>query len=462
MKTYGSYGWIEINQSRKNILNEFDRVKNITKNRPVNTAHGIAVESYIRNWLEEFLPKKYAVTSGYVIPNVYDFDYKLYHYDLIIYNKLESPVLWMEDNKDNSPQGKSRAIPAKYIAAIYEIKSTFNKFNVKASLEKLNNINNFKEYLPAKFSAGSIFIELKTEYSNQRDILKILHSGNKIFGYWGGVVLRCELDPNIIGVFKYLLDENENDKEGYYPDIDLVKKIDELNIYALKSGGFTVDEMGAGVVLVHTSLNNWNIIKTYGPSYTNKSLTTNLMWSHNGFSEFIIQLISRLEGNVNVDNDRPIFGTVFDTLNTKSPLIQGNEPKKELPITIDPKKNDEGNFLNVNLKNNCIEITIIYVIRNTGYAAAETTADNYKTTSIIDPGTEKVFTEQFPLTESNNDDYQNIVKTLNPEKLIIRRNIEIFYNHISDKNNIYRVNLDCSIMKEKFEYNKITQNSEKG
>ncbi len=77
-KCYGSYGWKEFNQNKENILNEFDRVKALIDRRPVKTAHGVAVEAFIRNWLAEYLPKKYSVTSGYVIPDVFDFNYKLY------------------------------------------------------------------------------------------------------------------------------------------------------------------------------------------------------------------------------------------------------------------------------------------------------------------------------------------------------------------------------------------------
>jgi hypothetical protein len=121
---FGQPGWKEFHRNRKNILAEFDKIREQIENRPVKTAHGVGVEAYLRKWLAEFLPKKYSVTSGYIIPTLYnDAGVTLYHYDIIIYNVLEAPVLWTEGNEDNSEQGKYRAIPAEHVVAVYEVKA---------------------------------------------------------------------------------------------------------------------------------------------------------------------------------------------------------------------------------------------------------------------------------------------------------------------------------------------------
>jgi hypothetical protein len=69
---FGQQGWKEFHRNRKDILAEFDKILEQTANRPVRVAHGQGVEAYIRKWLAEFLPKKYGVTSGYIIPSLYD------------------------------------------------------------------------------------------------------------------------------------------------------------------------------------------------------------------------------------------------------------------------------------------------------------------------------------------------------------------------------------------------------
>lgn len=66
---YGFYGWKEFLTTREELLNEFDRARNKNISRPVRTSHGNAGEAIFRKWLEEFLPKRYAVTSGFIIPN---------------------------------------------------------------------------------------------------------------------------------------------------------------------------------------------------------------------------------------------------------------------------------------------------------------------------------------------------------------------------------------------------------
>jgi hypothetical protein len=66
---YGFTGWKEFASNRRVILNEFDRAKGLNESRPVQTEHGIAGEAGLRNWLCSFLPRRYGVTSGFIIPD---------------------------------------------------------------------------------------------------------------------------------------------------------------------------------------------------------------------------------------------------------------------------------------------------------------------------------------------------------------------------------------------------------
>ena len=315
-KGYGSYGWKEFNQNKEDILNEFNRIKALTERRPVRTAHGVAVEAFIRNWLSQYLPKKYAITSGYIIPDVYDdLNYRLYHYDVIIYNQIESPILWVESNLDDSDSGKSMAIPAKYVEAIYEIKSSLDKQNAIDSIAKLKELNFFAAHFPHNFSSGLIFIELKKNDVSKKDILKELFAENGIPGYWGGVVLRCEIDPSMTGLFVFAVGDGGED--GYSPDIDLAKPIDELRIYLQEEGSLMIEEIGGGAQLVCTGPHMWSVIKEFGPFYRKGSKALILSWSRSKFTEFAIQVISCLEGRPYNSENRPKYGQVFDTVEKK-------------------------------------------------------------------------------------------------------------------------------------------------
>lgn len=406
-KCYGSYGWKEFNQNRDNILNEFDRVKALIERRPIKTAHGVAVEAYIRNWLAEYLPKKYSVTSGYVIPDVFDFDYKLYHYDVIIYNKIESPILWVEGNLDDSDSGKSRAIPAKYVVAIYEVKSTLDKRNATDSITKLKEINSFATHLPQNFSSGSIFIELKKENISKRNILSELFEGNKIPGYWGGVILRCEIDPNMTGLFAFASGEGGDDgDDGYSPDVDLAKPLDELKIYLQEDGNLTLEETGGGAKVVCTAPHTWSVTKEFGPYYREGSTVLMLSWSHSKFAEFAIQVVSCLEGIPYDSEKRPKYGQVFDVIKKKEAEEQSESPTNGFPhLSVTPYRFEKsGSFIEVNIIEGFIETKIKYEIENIGDTSAVLSDDGFKTITEIMPGEKKYRTITSNISKGPNND----------------------------------------------------------
>jgi len=92
-KRYGLVGWKEFHNTRKEILSEFNRAKEYNVSRLVRVQHGKAGEAAVRKWLSDYLPKKYGVTSGFVIPDVIAAEYKLYHFDVLIYDRINSPEL---------------------------------------------------------------------------------------------------------------------------------------------------------------------------------------------------------------------------------------------------------------------------------------------------------------------------------------------------------------------------------
>lgn len=437
---YGSYGWKEFNQNRENILNEFDRVKTLTERRPVKTAHGVAAEAYIRDWLAEYLPKKYGVTSGYVIPDLFDFDYKLYHYDVIIYNKLDSPILWIESNLDDSDSGKSRAIPAKYIVAIYEIKSTFDQRNVEDSITKLKEINSFAVHLPHNFSSGSIFIELKKRDVSTRNILSELFKGNEIHGYWGGVILRCEIDPSMTGLFAFGAGEGGDD--GYHPDIDLAKPIDELKIFLLEDGNLSIEETGGGAKLVCTKPHSWSVTKEFGPHYRKGSKVLMLSWSHSKFAEFAIQVVSCLEGIPYNSEKRPKYGQVFDYIDRKEAENQSELRTKGLPhLSVSPSRfKDSGDFFEAEIIENFIDMKVKYEIENIGDATAVVSDDGFKTSLEIKPGekTHCIKTSRISKGPNNDDPLQEFFNVLENQEELLQITLKLVYRPINNKNQFYQ------------------------
>ena len=64
------------------------------------------------------------------------------HFDVIIYEQLEAPILWTESNKDKSEQGLSRVIPAEHVRAIIEVKSALSRKTTRDASSELNELTN--------------------------------------------------------------------------------------------------------------------------------------------------------------------------------------------------------------------------------------------------------------------------------------------------------------------------------
>jgi hypothetical protein len=382
---YGQYGWKEFHRNRKNILDEFDKILEQTSNRPIQTAHGSGVEAYIRKWLSEFLPKKYGVTSGYIVPNLYEDAGKIYHFDIIIYNCLDAPVLWTEGNEDNSEQGKYRAIPAQHVVAVYEVKSRLSKKNISEALSKLDQTQDFKEQLNEKYSCGLIFIDLKESVNRSASIIKELYNGKNVFGFRGGIVFRYEGDDTITGlIFISILDRSESNKNihRYSP---IAKRIDDLNIYQSEDGNLQVVEQGAGVILVKTAENNWSVSKLYGVSYEKDGISTHLMWSRSNFSRFCVDLLGSLEGLPYNDKNRPSFGMIFDSIRLERAPLQSSEPNPGYPfLTIFLHGGgSNGEKLLINYEEDLATIEYWVEVVNEGYADATISDDMFKTCLVL-------------------------------------------------------------------------------
>jgi len=200
---FPTQGWKQFLTSRKEMLDAFDRAREKAKSHEVETFHGNVAEAELRKWLSGFLPKRYGVTSGYIVsPGLKSTD-KTPHFDVIIYDHLESPVLWVEDTPDASPQGRSLAIPVEHVRCVLEVKSNFSPSTVNDAIEHLKDLlpltggpddpgEKYKLHLPETFCCGLVFFDLKKEQQFSETALSRLIEGSNMRSFFGGVVLRGE------------------------------------------------------------------------------------------------------------------------------------------------------------------------------------------------------------------------------------------------------------------------------
>jgi len=215
-------GWPQVTTQKRKMVSDFQIFKDMGENRPTETDKGRYAEALFRDWLEQFLPARYGVTSGYIIPQRDStvprsaLKGKLRHYDVIIYDRLDSPVLWTEISPDHSMAGRIRAIPVEYVHAVLEVKATLNARNVADAFTKLNELapllgidgpdEYYKNNLPADFCMGMIFFELP-ESAAKLPLLNKLVPTNLLRGFFGGIVLSAEgVDPRNTGRLRYIVD----------------------------------------------------------------------------------------------------------------------------------------------------------------------------------------------------------------------------------------------------------------
>jgi hypothetical protein len=286
-KRYGTVGWQEFLRQKKDILTAYDSAKDSSANRPVHTEHGPVAEASFRRWLTEYLPKKYSVTSGFIIPAVRSINYIIRHYDVIIYDVMNSPILWVSNNPDESEQGRARAIPAQYVHAVFEVKAALTQTSIDQAIEKLQELNEYQAHLHQHFVSGAVFIELRQKEQSSCRLARGLYNEN-IPGYFGGLILRAEgSDPNLTCYYQFYADSSETiDTMPLVRDIGDLKRDDQGNPQLTEQGD---------VVMAYAQDNVWNFDKGYSPIVKN----VNLLWAYNSFPRFFIDLLERLQGTYN-------------------------------------------------------------------------------------------------------------------------------------------------------------------
>ena len=114
---------------RKELLDRYDAVKMKGGYDAVESQHGNAAEDYFRAFLAEFLPKKYGVTKGHVITPGLGYAGDLEGWDVIIYDALESPILF--DRPSLIDPEATRAIPTQ---RVWPLEYVIHKIEVNEQL----------------------------------------------------------------------------------------------------------------------------------------------------------------------------------------------------------------------------------------------------------------------------------------------------------------------------------------
>ena len=227
-------GWKQLLGARKEMLGAFDLAKDQAKSHEVETWHGKVAEAKFREWLTNFLPKRFGVTSGYVVSTGLTSADKTPHFDVIIYDQLESPVLWVEGSPDGTDLGASRAIPVEYVKAVLEVKATFSATTVKSAMEHLGDLlpvmrgpdkpsERYKIHLPPEFCCGLVFFDLRQKDANSEMSLSRVNPTEDLRGFFGGMILRGEgHTKDLTGQLTLRLSEKPIQRNFGRPDQSLI------------------------------------------------------------------------------------------------------------------------------------------------------------------------------------------------------------------------------------------------
>jgi hypothetical protein len=211
---------------RSKLLNLYDAAKLRASDDPVATEHGVDAEAMFRNFLVNFLPKRYGVTKGYIITPSLEYDGPLEEWDIIVYDALESPVLYVRDNPDIGPVGAKRGIPVQYVKAVIEAKATFNPAMAKKACEKLRKVQHFigkdvprhlqDHYLPYGFFTSAVFFEATApnaaSHIKTLDEFSVFWEQQPWVPFNGAAVLRHHRHPDCSGTITHMMSGASREK----------------------------------------------------------------------------------------------------------------------------------------------------------------------------------------------------------------------------------------------------------
>jgi len=225
MKQSEHVGLTTLEGERTKLLQEYDTAVAQALDDPVKTEHGVLCEAHFRSFLEQFLPRKYGVTKGYIITPNLDYAGPLEEWDIIIYDAMEAPVLFVRRNRDENECAGKRGIPVEYVRAVVEVKATFNKVMAIRATEKLLKLRQFQKkeddppkygqsYLPLGFRAFAVFFETKVKngkgYADALGALAPFWQTDPLLQFSGALIIRGQTCPDYSASIGYAMSDAED------------------------------------------------------------------------------------------------------------------------------------------------------------------------------------------------------------------------------------------------------------
>jgi hypothetical protein len=284
----GVQGWKQLLSMKESILGQYDVARSRAAYHEVQVFHGRIAEAAVREWLTEFLPQRYGVTPGYIVSQGLPETVPLRHFDIIIYDKLESPVICIDSNPDSSARGTSRIILAEHVRAVIEVKSSFEPSTVADAMAHLQNLRplladidapsgRYKRYLPPNFSTGLVFMELRRQHEFSVTALDNIVRWPLPRGYFEALILRGDgLPIESTGTIQLV--------GGDIPQVSTVGR-------------------DKGSLLAESSLSNSIEIDSH------RHAAARLTWGRSQFSLFAFDLLAMVNGTYQPDTMSSLHGT---------------------------------------------------------------------------------------------------------------------------------------------------------
>lgn len=216
-------GITALDAERSNLLRAYDTAVQQGWDDAVRTEHGVSCEALFRKFLAQFLPKKYGVTKGYIITPDLNYAGPLEEWDIIIYNVLESPVLFVRQTTDQTDAAGKRGIPVEYVHGVVEVKATFNKAMAQSATDKLLKLRKFQRpqdakkddnaFLPFSFCPAAVFFETKVrdakDYAEALGELTRFWQTEHMVQFHGALILRGQTCPEFSASTAYAMTGSE-------------------------------------------------------------------------------------------------------------------------------------------------------------------------------------------------------------------------------------------------------------